>query len=102
MPHLNLTASSSETSCASLQDLLRGKSILLTGVTGFLAKVFLEKLLRACPDFKNIYLFIRANDEAHSLQRAESEVFSSELFNHLKETDGEDKIVLLSEPGNDF
>jgi fatty acyl-CoA reductase len=35
------------------------KTILLTGATGFIGKVVLEKILRSCPDFKRIYLMIR-------------------------------------------
>ncbi|MBK8972469.1 MAG: SDR family oxidoreductase [Hahellaceae bacterium] len=31
-------------------DLLGQKVVLLTGTTGFVGKVYLEKLLRSCPD----------------------------------------------------
>lgn len=85
MKRLNLTHSASEPQVPALRDQLNGKTILLTGVTGFLAKVFLEKLLRVCPEIKSVFLFIRAKDGDHSLERAECEVFSSELFDHLKE-----------------
>ncbi len=85
MNRLNLTHSSSETQLRPLREQLAGKAILLTGVTGFLAKVFLEKLLRSCPEIRTVFLFIRAKDGNHSLERAECEVFSSELFDHLKE-----------------
>jgi fatty acyl-CoA reductase len=33
-----------------VKEFYRGKNILITGVTGFLGKVILEKLLRTCPD----------------------------------------------------
>ena len=36
-----------------------GKSIFITGATGFMGKVLVEKLLRSCPDVKNLYLMIR-------------------------------------------
>lgn len=35
------------------------KSIFITGATGFLGKVLIEKLLRSCPDVKNIYVLVR-------------------------------------------
>lgn len=37
-----------------------GRSLLVTGATGFMGKVLLEKLLRACPDIKRIYILCRA------------------------------------------
>ncbi|HBM50095.1 MAG TPA: dehydrogenase, partial [Marinobacter sp.] len=40
---------------------LRGKKVLITGTTGFLGKVVLEKLIRAVPDIGGIYLLIRGN-----------------------------------------
>lgn len=36
-----------------------GKSILVTGATGFIGKVLIEKLLYSCPDVNKIYLLIR-------------------------------------------
>ena len=32
---------------------------MLTGCTGFLGKVVLEKLLRACPDVETIFIMMR-------------------------------------------
>lgn len=37
-----------------------GKTILITGSTGFMGKVLVEKLLRDCQDVKRLYLLIRA------------------------------------------
>jgi fatty acyl-CoA reductase len=36
-----------------------GKSVFVTGGTGFLGISVVEKILRCCPDVKNIYLLIR-------------------------------------------
>jgi thioester reductase-like protein len=37
----------------------KDKSIFITGATGFLGKVLIEKLLRTCYDLKKIYILIR-------------------------------------------
>ena len=42
-----------------LTDYYTGKTILLTGATGFLGKVILEKVLRSLPVVKTIYLAIK-------------------------------------------
>lgn len=36
-----------------------GKNILLTGCTGFVGKVMLEKLLYSCPNVNKIYVMVR-------------------------------------------
>lgn len=47
----------------------RGKSIFVTGATGFLGKVLIEKLLRSCYDLKKIYILIRHKKEKTPAQR---------------------------------
>ena len=42
-----------------IQKFFTGKSVFLTGSTGFLGSVLVEKLLRGCPEIKKIYLLIR-------------------------------------------
>uniref|UniRef100_A0A8D8LSN1 Fatty acyl-CoA reductase n=1 Tax=Cacopsylla melanoneura TaxID=428564 RepID=A0A8D8LSN1_9HEMI len=37
-----------------------GRSVLVTGGTGFMGKVLLEKLLRCCPDIRKVYILCRA------------------------------------------
>jgi len=46
-----------------------GKSILITGATGFIGKVLIEKLLHSCPDVNKIYLLIRTSGGKNSKER---------------------------------
>ncbi len=67
----------------------RGKYILLTGTTGFVGKVVLEKLLRLHPDIGGIYLLIRSSKGyADARSRFEAEILSSSIFEPLRMKDG--------------
>ena len=60
----------------------KDKTIFITGTTGFVGKVVLEKILRSLSDFKRIYIMVRPKKGMSNLQRLE-EIFSSEIFNLL-------------------
>lgn len=66
----------------------RGKSILITGSTGFLGKVLVEKILRVQPDVKKLFLLIRAPDAESAKLRIQTEIIGREIFHVLKETHG--------------
>lgn len=86
----------------SIVQFLENRTILVTGATGFLAKstcsfslyififmiscygfhnygniaVFVEKILRAQPNVKKLYLLLRAPDSKAALQRLNTEVLA--------------------------
>ncbi|GMJ10711.1 fatty acid reductase 1 [Hibiscus trionum] len=64
---------------------LRGKTILITGATGFLAKVFVEKILRLQPNVNKLYLLLRALDDKSATQRLHDEIISTGLFRVLRD-----------------
>ncbi|XP_010504577.1 PREDICTED: fatty acyl-CoA reductase 6, chloroplastic-like [Camelina sativa] len=67
---------------------LRGKSYLVTGATGFLAKVLIEKLLRESPEIGKIFLLMRSKDQESANKRLYDEIISSDLFMLLKQMHG--------------
>ncbi|KAL5765522.1 hypothetical protein ACOSP7_016139 [Xanthoceras sorbifolium] len=63
---------------------LKDKTILITGGTGFLAKIFLEKILRIQPNVKKIYLLMRAGDTNSATQRMLKEFVEKEVSRVLR------------------
>lgn len=61
-----------------------GKSILITGATGFLGKVLLEKLLRTSPDLRVIYILMRPK-AGQTLQQRVVQMLNCKLFDKVKE-----------------
>ncbi|XP_022752581.1 fatty acyl-CoA reductase 3-like [Durio zibethinus] len=76
---------------------LDNKSILVTGATGFLAKIFAEKILRVQPNVKKLYLLLRAADHKSAIQRLHHEIIGKDLFKVLKEKCGKNFISFISE-----
>ncbi|CAI0406505.1 unnamed protein product [Linum tenue] len=67
---------------------LRGKGFFITGATGFLAKVLIEKIIRTMPDVGKIYLLIKAKDKDAAMARLKTEILNAELFKTLRQTYG--------------
>ncbi|KAL4301690.1 hypothetical protein GQ457_10G008180 [Hibiscus cannabinus] len=72
----------------SVVQFLHNKSILVTGGTGFLAKIFVEKILRIQPNVKKLYLVVRAADHKSATHRLHNEIIGKDLFRNLKEKHG--------------
>lgn len=67
-------------------EFLRGKKILITGATGFLAKVLVEKILREQPDVGHLYLVIQRRSDVAPSERLQGQVISSQVFDVLRES----------------
>ncbi|XP_040995478.1 fatty acyl-CoA reductase 3-like [Juglans microcarpa x Juglans regia] len=81
----------------SIVQLLENKAILVTGATGFLAKIFVEKVLRVQPNVKKLYLLLRAADAKSATQRFHNEILGKDLFILLKQKWGTNLNSLVSE-----
>ena len=73
----------------SVRETLRGKHILLVGATGFIGKVWLANLLTDLPDIGRIYVLVRHNRAATSLQRFQRVIEESPVFETLAARHGD-------------
>ncbi len=73
-----------------IAEAFKGKTILVTGTTGFLGKSIVEKCLRSIPGVGRINLAIRSSARRPAADRLEREVLSSPAFKRLKEEIGEE------------
>ncbi len=77
---------------------LRGKHVLVTGTTGFLGKVVLEKLMRSVPEIGGIHLLIRGNKRyPDARSRFLNEIATSSVFDRLRADDNDTFEHMLEE-----
>ncbi|XP_063632736.1 putative fatty acyl-CoA reductase CG5065 [Cydia splendana] len=67
----------------SVGEYYAGKNVLVTGATGFVGKILVEKLLRSCPELNTIYLLLRQKKGVSSEERLR-ELIGNKLFNPLR------------------
>jgi len=79
-----------------IAEALKGKTILVTGSTGFLGKSIVEKCLRSIPEIGRINLAIRSSARRPASERLEREVLASPAFKRLKDQLGEEGFAKLA------
>ncbi|GLG95245.1 Fatty acyl-CoA reductase [Gryllus bimaculatus] len=72
---------------------LAGRSVLVTGATGFLGQLLVEKLLRSCPEVATIYLLVRER-RGEPPQKRIDRILDDQLFDRVRCR--RDKLVLVS------
>uniref|UniRef100_A0A1I8M522 Fatty acyl-CoA reductase n=1 Tax=Musca domestica TaxID=7370 RepID=A0A1I8M522_MUSDO len=89
--------SGSKDTYLSIPQFYAGRSVFITGGTGFMGKVLVEKLLRSCPDIKNIYLLIRPK-RGHEVSQRLNELLEAPLFEKLRREKPKDlsKVIPIS------
>lgn len=82
---------------SQIAEFYSGRSVLITGASGFVGKVLIEKLLRACPTINRIFVLIRPkwNKKPHERLR---ELLESPLFDGVRGNSSvqlEESVVLV-------
>lgn len=70
---------------SSVAEFYGGRTILITGATGFMGKVLVEKLLRSCPGISKIYLLMRSKGSQDVNSRLQ-QMLGSTLFDNLRQS----------------
>ncbi|XP_072758532.1 fatty acyl-CoA reductase wat [Anoplolepis gracilipes] len=68
---------------SEIPEFFAGCKVLITGASGFLGILLIEKLLRCCPNIEKMYVLMRAKKEKSPEQRFE-EHFNSPVYDKLK------------------
>lgn len=68
----------------SIKEFFDGSNVFVTGSTGFLGKVLIEKLLRSCDGINKIYIILRPKRGLRSEQRFE-EFKANKIFERIRE-----------------
>ncbi|KAI9556219.1 hypothetical protein GHT06_018793 [Daphnia sinensis] len=81
----------------SIQDFYSGRSVFVTGATGFMGKVLVEKLLRSCPGIDRLYLLIRPTSGKNTLVRLQ-ELINCKASEWLKQNqaDALEKLIPIN------
>nr|CAD7424357.1 unnamed protein product [Timema monikensis] len=75
------------------------RAILVTGGTGFMGKVLVEKLLRSCPGIRNIYLLIRPK-RGKDVSSRMSDLLQAPLFNNIRKDQPQALNKIIPIPGD--
>ncbi|XP_053686037.1 fatty acyl-CoA reductase wat-like, partial [Sabethes cyaneus] len=75
---------SSVASEPSIPETFAGADVFITGGSGFLGKVLIEKLLRSCPDIGHVFVLLRQR-KGKSAEERVKEIVQIPLFDKLRE-----------------
>ncbi len=71
-----------------VRERLAGKTILLTGASGFLGKAVLATLMRTAPEIAEVRILLRAGSDEEARRRLVDEVLAAEAFHGSNGGDG--------------
>lgn len=85
-------------STTSVREFYKGRNVLVTGGTGFMGKVLIEKMLYSIPDIGNIFILIRPKKGKSVVQRLEDMQrlpvsTTNRLYYHLSIIKVSDRVV---------
>lgn len=67
----------------TIQNFYKDSVIFITGCTGFLGQLLMEKLLRSCSQLSTMYILVR-NKKGKEIQTRVDEIFDGPVFDRLK------------------
>ncbi|KAK2534890.1 hypothetical protein Q9233_004009 [Columba guinea] len=73
-----------ESTMSSVSAYYNGKTVLITGATGFMGKVLVEKLLRSSPEVKAVYILVRPK-AGQSMQERVANMLKCKVFDRVRE-----------------
>uniref|UniRef100_A0AAG5D2L2 Fatty acyl-CoA reductase n=1 Tax=Anopheles atroparvus TaxID=41427 RepID=A0AAG5D2L2_ANOAO len=76
-------ATQSGSNYESVTEFYANRDVFLTGGTGFVGKVLIEKLLRSCPDIGRVFVLMR-NKRGKTIEGRAAELLSCPLFDRLR------------------
>ncbi|RMZ93025.1 fatty acyl- reductase 1-like, partial [Brachionus plicatilis] len=81
----------------SVSEFYSGKNVLITGATGFIGKLLIEKLLYSCDTLSKVYCIIREKS-GHNADQRLNEITSCKVFDKLRKKDPNfrDRLVPIS------
>ncbi|XP_055948259.1 fatty acyl-CoA reductase 1-like [Argiope bruennichi] len=68
---------------SQVSEFFKDRCVFITGVSGFVGKVLLEKLLRSCQRVRTVYVLMRPKDGQEPRQRLD-QLFTCQVFSRLK------------------
>lgn len=100
----SIVDSNSGQGMSDVATLYNGKSVFITGASGFIGRVLLEKLLRCYTGIKCIYILLRAKKGESPQERLHKWVLNVPLFDSIRALEARDGLRLLEKivvvPGN--
>ncbi|XP_025425522.1 putative fatty acyl-CoA reductase CG5065 [Sipha flava] len=69
---------------STIVEFFKGRNVFVTGATGFMGKVLIEKLVRSCPDIGKICILVRQKKGKDTDARIK-EILNAKLFDTIKE-----------------
>ncbi|KAM7178659.1 fatty acyl-CoA reductase 2 isoform 2-T3 [Macrochelys suwanniensis] len=73
-----------ESTMSSIAAYYNRKTVLITGATGFMGKVLMEKLLSSSPDVEAVYILVRPK-AGQSMQERVANMVKSKVFDRVRE-----------------
>lgn len=80
---------------SKIADFYDNRSVFITGASGFIGKILIEKLIRTCPRLRNVFVLIRPKWKKTPKERLD-ELLDAPLFDNIREThDLSNRIILV-------